>query len=145
MNTHTHTWKRTSNILAIINATVNGAKGAASYNTFDDELGGVNLPFLSCYGGTVIVIGESWGFFNIPFSFMISIFLVFVFFHSTCPTQMPLQLLVQALEIYLICSHIPTIALTLLVLHLSLLFLELDRPKENFEVRAGANRDRDKP
>ena len=138
-----HTWKRTSNILAIINATVNGAKGAASYNTFDDELGGVNLPFLSCYGGTVIVTGESWGFF-LSFS-LISIFLVFVFVHSPCPTQMPLQLLVQALEIYLICSHIPTIALTLLVLHLSLLFLQLDTPKENFEVRAGANRDRDKP
>jgi len=73
---------RTSNILAIINATVNGAKGATSYNTFDDELGGVNLPFMTSYGCTVIILGESLRF---SFSFaLISIVLAFVLFHRPC-------------------------------------------------------------
>jgi hypothetical protein len=35
---------KTSNVLAIINATVNGAESATGYDALDDEPGGVNLP-----------------------------------------------------------------------------------------------------
>lgn len=42
VNERTHT----SNVLAIINATVNSAKSATSDGTFDDELSRINLPFL---------------------------------------------------------------------------------------------------
>lgn len=36
----------TSNVLTIINATVNGAESSTSYDSLDDELRGVNLPLL---------------------------------------------------------------------------------------------------
>jgi len=76
----------TSNVLAIINATVNGAESATGYDALDDELGGVNLP---------LVPGDSGRCFLFLFS-------VLVLLHSPCPAQMPLKLLVQALQIYLI-------------------------------------------
>jgi hypothetical protein len=76
----------TSNVLAIINATVNGAERSTSYDALDDELGGVNLPLVSGDSGRC-------------FFFLLS---VLVLLHSPCPAQMPLKLLVQALQIYLI-------------------------------------------
>jgi hypothetical protein len=86
----------TSNVLAIINATVNGAESATGYDALDDELGGVNLP---------LVPGDSGRCFLFLFS-------VLVLLHSPCPAQMPLKLLVQALQIYLIRPHIPTTTFT---------------------------------
>ena len=92
----------TCNILAIINSTMDSAKSATSNDSLDDKLGGVNLPFLSASCGP---------------SFNLFFLLLLVLLHSPCSTQMPLKLLIQAFQIYLIRSHIPP---TLTLLHLSL-------------------------
>ncbi|KAF7819599.1 Paired amphipathic helix protein Sin3-like 4 [Senna tora] len=97
--------KYTCDILAIINATVDGAKSTTSNDGFDNEFGGINLPFL-----------PTWCCCR-PSSSMLVFFLFLALLHSPCSAQMPLKLLVQALQIYLIRSHIPT-TFTLL-LHLS--------------------------
>lgn len=39
-------WYDTGNVLAVIDAAVDGTEGAAGNDAFDDELGGVNLPVL---------------------------------------------------------------------------------------------------
>ena len=99
----------TCNIKAIIDAPVNGAKGATSNDRLDEELRRINLPTGSC-----------------SFSLLLFLFLPLPL-QCQCPAQMPLQLLIQALQIYLICSHIPITVF----LHLSL-FLSI--PTSDFWV-----------
>jgi hypothetical protein len=81
--TKTKRKSKTSNVLAIIDATVNGAESATGYDALDDELGGVNLP---------LVPGDSGRCFFFLFS-------VLVLLHSPCPAQMPLKLLVPSSDL----------------------------------------------
>ena len=93
---------------------MDGAKGATSNDALDDELRGVDLPVLSggggggggggdggCEAGRDGGGGGGGGI----------ILLLLVLVHGPYSIKMLLQLLIQALEINLICPHKPITAL----------------------------------
>lgn len=108
----------TSDILAVVDATVDGAEGATGKHGLDDELGGVDLPLQplllqSLSGGhdvNIIISNKNTITINCIFLSLL------VLLHGPNLVEVPLQLVVQALQINLIRPHKPITAL----LHLSL-------------------------
>lgn len=99
---------------------MDGAEGATCNDGFDDELGGVDLPVLPVALGNGEGHGRSGGggigggeVDAVAVGFWVSHDLVLL--QSQDPVEVPLQLLIQALQINLICPHKPITTL----LHLS--------------------------
>ena len=114
-----------SNILAIVDAPVDSAEGSPGYDTLDDEVRRVNFPLLplllegsgtSTPRHTFELSGSGKG---ARVSRMVRTSIILFFLLHQNLAEVPLELLIDALQINLICSHKPIISF----LHLSLLLL----------------------
>ena len=102
----------TGDILAVVNATVDSAESATSKDGLDDELRGVDLPVLSGGGGGGSGGGGGGGEGGDGGGGGGGVILfLLVLVHGPYSVKMLLQLLIQALEINLICPHKPITAL----------------------------------
>lgn len=103
----------TGDILAVVDAAMDGPKSATCNDGFNDELGGVNLPLLalpSGGGGGRPRRGGGDGGGGGGGGGVIFMILPLVLLHRPRPVQMSLQLLVQALQVDLIRPHKPIAA-----------------------------------
>lgn len=74
----------TGDVLAVVDAPVDGAEGAAGDDPLDDQLRRVDLPLLPRLTGVAAAVT------------------LLLLLHGPGPAQVPLQLLVQCLQIYLV-------------------------------------------
>lgn len=103
---------RTCDVVAVVDAAVDGAEGAAGDDPPDDELGGVDLPLLPPLPAVLRVVrGGERGRLAAT---LVGGRLLLALLHGPRAAQVALQLLVQALEVDLVCPHEPSIAAALL-------------------------------
>ena len=92
----------TCDVVAVVDAAVDGAEGAAGDDALDDELGGVDLPVLPPGAERVLppaaaaLVGAGGG-------------LLLALLHGPGAAEVALQLLVQALEVDLVRAHEPRV------------------------------------
>ncbi len=130
----------TSNIVAVVETTVDGAEGATSNGGLDDELGGIDLPllpfFLDRLSGidninniTITTTIKTIAVGEVVVNKSIFFFLL-VLLHGPRPVEMSLKLFVQAFEINLIRTNKPITAF----LHLCVCERERKRERDQSRV-----------
>ena len=133
----------TSNIVAVVETTVDGAEGATSNGGLDDELGGIDLPLLPFFLDRLSVIDninnititttiKTIAVGEVVFVNKSIFFFLLVLLHGPRPVEMSLKLFVQAFEINLIRTNKPITAF----LHLFVCVCERDRERERERERS---------